>query len=110
MKPLLAAISALLLTAATALVPMGVHAQTATNTTLPATPPAPTAKRQPPKPAAEAAPGGGPDKVWVNTTSSTYHCFGDRYYGKTAHGRYMTEASAKAAGAHGPKGKTCPAS
>ena len=60
-----------------------------------------------PKPAMQEAPGGGPDKVWVNTNSSAYHCPGDRFYGKTAHGRYMTEAQAKAAGAHGPRGKTC---
>lgn len=67
----------------------------------------PPAKRQAPKPAAEEAPGGGPDKVWVNLNSSTYHCPGDRYYGKTAHGRYMTEPAAKSAGAHGAGGKTC---
>ncbi len=66
------------------------------------------AKHGAPKPAAEEAPGGGPDKVWVNTNSSVYHCPGDRYYGKTAHGRYMTEAAAKSAGAHGPSGKNCP--
>jgi len=65
------------------------------------------AKRQAPKPAAEAAPGGGPDKVWVNLNSSVYHCPGDRYYGKTANGRYMTEAAAKSAGAKGTGGKTC---
>ncbi len=55
----------------------------------------------------EEAPGGGPDKVWVNTNSSVYHCPGDRFYGKTAHGRYMTEAAAKSAGAKGVGGKTC---
>ncbi len=55
----------------------------------------------------QQAPGGGPDQVWVNTTSSVYHCPGDRYYGKTAHGRYMTEAAAKSAGAKGQGGKTC---
>lgn len=69
--------------------------------------PAAPAKRQAPRPAADAAPGGGPDKVWVNLNSSKYHCPGDRYYGKTANGRYMTEAAAKAAGAKGPAGKTC---
>lgn len=61
------------------------------------------------KSAKEAAPGGGPDKVWVNTNSNVYHCYGDRYYGKTAHGRYMTEAAAKAAGAHGQGGRSCSA-
>ncbi len=55
----------------------------------------------------QEAPGGGPDKVWVNTNSSVYHCPGDRFYGKTAHGRYMTEPAAKAAGAKGVGGKTC---
>ena len=55
----------------------------------------------------QEAPGGGPDKVWVNTNSSVYHCPGDRFYGKTAHGRYMTEAAAKSAGAKGVGGKTC---
>ncbi len=63
--------------------------------------------KQAPKPAAQEAPGGGPDKVWVNTNSNVYHCPGDRYYGKTAHGRYMTEAAAKSAGAHGVGNKTC---
>ncbi len=67
------------------------------------------AKHEAPKPAKDAAPGGGPDKVWVNLNSSKYHCFGDRYYGKTANGRYMTEAAAKSAGAKGTGGKTCPA-
>ena len=74
-----------------------------------ATPTPASGKRQPPKPAKDAAPGGGPDKVWVNLNSSVYHCFGDRYYGKTANGRYMTEAAAKSAGAKGPGGKSCPA-
>ena len=55
----------------------------------------------------QEAPGAGPDKVWVNTNSSVYHCPGDRYYGKTAHGRYMTEAAARSAGAKGVGGKTC---
>ena len=64
-------------------------------------------KRGAPKPTAEAAPGGGPDKVWVNLNSSKYHCPGDRYYGKTTNGRYMTEAAARSAGAKGPGGRAC---
>jgi len=68
-----------------------------------ATPPA----KPMPKPAATEAPGGGPDKVWVNTSSNVYHCPGDRYYGKTKAGKYMTEKDAQAAHAHGEKGQIC---
>jgi hypothetical protein len=65
------------------------------------------AKRDPFQPAAQQAPGAAPNKVWVNLTSHVYHCPTDRYYGRTKHGQYMTEAAAKAAGAHGPRGETC---
>jgi hypothetical protein len=91
----------------------GTPPQTSPAASQPATaapqPSATPGKRQAPKPAKDAAPGGGPDKVWVNLNSSVYHCYGDRYYGKTANGRYMTEAAAKSAGAKGAGGKTCSA-
>ena len=49
-------------------------------------------------PSAVAAPGGGPGMVWVNTETKVFHKQGDKYYGKTKTGKYMTEADALKAG------------
>ena len=49
------------------------------------------------------APGGGPGMVWVNTSSHVYHKEGSRFYGKTKHGKYMTEADAIKEGDHAAK-------
>ena len=53
------------------------------------------------------APGGGADKVWLNTATNVYHCPGTRYYGTTKAGTCMTEAEAKAKGAHPDHNKPC---
>lgn len=67
-------------------------------------PAAPAPKPSPTAPAASAnnsppvqgSPGNG--MVWVNTDSGVYHKEGTRYYGKTKHGKYMSEADAVKAG------------
>jgi hypothetical protein len=44
-----------------------------------------------------------PGMVWVNTETKVFHREGDKWYGNTKHGKWMTEADAVKAGYHEAK-------
>lgn len=77
-------------------------------TTAPAPAPAARAPRAMPAPGPVAA-GGGNGQVWVNMKDKVYHCQGDRWYGTTKNGQYMSESAAVAAGARPSRNKACSA-
>jgi hypothetical protein len=73
-----------------------------------ATSPSAASSQPAPVTSQRAAPSpGGAGQVWVNTASKVYHCPGTRWYGKTKHGSFMSEAQAQAQGARPDHEKTC---
>ncbi|MBS0226802.1 MAG: DUF3761 domain-containing protein [Proteobacteria bacterium] len=81
-------------------------APVATTAPAPAAAPAARTPRTMPAPGPVAA-GGGNGQVWVNMKTKVYHCQGDRWYGTSKDGQYMSESAATAAGARASRGKTC---
>ncbi len=71
---------------------------------LPKTTPAP--KTAAPEVTAQQPPVKG--MVWVNTSTKVYHKEGDPYYGKTKHGKFMTEDEAIKAGYRAAKEEGAP--
>ena len=53
------------------------------------------------------APGGGAGLVWVSDGSKVYRCEGDKLYGRTKPGKYMSERDAKSKGLQSQSGKAC---
>ena len=80
---------------ATSTAPASAPASSAATASPSSSPPAKSAKTSGDK-LAQTPPAKG--MVWVNTDSKVYHYEGDRWYGKTKEGKYMTEADAIAAG------------
>lgn len=55
----------------------------------------------------DPAPGGGSGLVWASDGSEVYRCEGDRLYGRTNSGKYMSERDAKSKGLKSQSGKAC---
>jgi hypothetical protein len=55
----------------------------------------------------DPAPGGGTGLVWVSDGTKVYRCEGDKLYGRTKPGKYMSERDAKSKGLKSQSGKAC---
>jgi DNA uptake protein ComE-like DNA-binding protein len=99
-----AGVSAKTLAQITPLVTVGnAVAAAAAAAAVPAPAPAPAAKPAPTAAATTPQTPPSPGMVWVNTDTKVFHHEGDRWYGNTKHGKWMTEADAIKAGYHEAK-------
>jgi len=80
----------------TPMVTVGTAAAAPAPVSKPATPPAPAAHTTTAPTTAQQPPVKG--MVWVNLDTKVFHREGDRYYGNTKNGKFMTEADAVKAG------------
>ena len=89
----------------TSMVTVGAPAAAPAPRPAPATPPATTAPTPSKAPAPSAAAQQPPVKgmVWVNLNTKVFHREGDKYYGNTKNGKFMTEEDAVKAGYHEAK-------
>jgi hypothetical protein len=55
----------------------------------------------------DPAPGGGIGLVWVSDGSKFYRCDGDKLYGRTIPGTYLSEVDARRKGLQPQSGKAC---
>ena len=55
----------------------------------------------------DPAPGGGAGLVWASDGSKVYRCEGDKLYGRTVSGKYMSEPDARSKGLQSQTGKAC---
>jgi DNA uptake protein ComE-like DNA-binding protein len=68
--------------------------------------PEPPTRTAPPQQTQAPPPHPGSGMVWVNLESKVYHYEGDRWYGKTKKGQYMSEQEAIKAGYHAARTRT----
>jgi DNA uptake protein ComE-like DNA-binding protein len=81
--------------------PLVTVSQKAAPVAAPVSKPAPEAAKSAPPASVASSPAQPPPSrgmVWVNTETKVFHREGDKWYGNTKHGKYMTEADAVKAG------------